>query len=598
MAMSEAIEEYEKENYLLEEEQEVKERIEQKPLTKLDQLKKKYMDAILLKIDNEKLKEEVEYNIRIAKDEKGLEYIRRDVENILGIKLKLQKRIVVKKIESPYIDLDYVSEHLPYFDDLRKLLGLYGKHYRPLMKARWYQLLGGVLQQKIRFGQKYTDTRVNCIYPLPTESGKNDFIYLLKDIIPKVRKGNEKFRIEEPTSMHPEQLIGKVIEREIPNPRYVNGEVTKPKKIKTKIENRGYFDNDFLEFDEANALIYSNEEQIRQAREHISKATNTIGANEVVKKLVDDLPDERVSYYPNCTISLYLQPKKIHEDLVKQGFIRRFLIPVGRIEPFLNEAREEDFKRKSEVLNFSRESLIEKGAEYLSSIYSSCKGKEFIFSEGSKELLLEYLQYLLIQGKVHSQKISNMIKIFNWTIFDYFIRFSCIIAGSYRTNIVTKEHIQLAFMDLTELLQAHFDFIDQRIEGNLDYGVGWKGAEYKDRICLEHLYNEDCLSLEKSTISIAEFKEYIEEIYKVRKDQAQKIWQKYKENDWVEGKQIGQYDSRVWLKFDPQIDNIISQGHKGSKGYNLYKSVISNKNTIISTLRSLSPLSPSKEETV
>jgi len=58
---------------------------------------------------------------------------------------------------------------------------------------------------------------------------------------------------------------------------------------------------DFIEIDEANPLIFSKDEQHKQAREYISKALNPIGRNEVIKKLVDDLPTERVQYFPKLT---------------------------------------------------------------------------------------------------------------------------------------------------------------------------------------------------------------------------------------------------------------------------------------------------------
>lgn len=495
--------------------------------------------------------------------------------------------------KNPYKKFHYSTQHLPFFEDMNVLFSLYGKPYLPIKKARWYQIIGGTLQKKIRLGERDTDTRINCIYPLPTEAGKNNLIYLAKDIVKKVSKGEHSFSIEEPISYHPEQLIGKYIEREIPNPAYLSGEVSKPKKIKTRIENRGYFNSDFIEFDEANSLIAQNDEQTKQAREYISKALNPIGRNEVTKKLIDDLPTEKVSYCPKCTFTLYFQPKKIPEELLLQGFLRRFLIPVGKIEPFLNYGTLEDFKRKTSTQEHSKQTYEEKLVEYLNNLYISFKDREFIIGEEANEKINFYLDFLIAQGQVHSEKISNLTKLIKWTIQDYLIKMSCILAGSYNQNIVSGDFVALAFMDLTELLQSTFDFLKEWSIGTFDYGTGWQGANYKEKTCLEYLYNLKCFSLESSNISIADFEAVIMNVYNVRESMARKIFTDFKKKEWILSKQSGSYDSRVWLNFLPQTENLTFQGDKGAKGVNLYESVFSAISSILGRVAPLSPLTPS-----
>ncbi|MCX6748212.1 MAG: hypothetical protein NT076_01260 [Candidatus Pacearchaeota archaeon] len=493
---------------------------------------------------------------------------------------------------NPFKKLHYATSHLSHFEELNLLLGLYGKHYLPIKKARWYQLIGGVLQKKIRLGEKYTDTRINCIFPLPTEQGKNDLIYLFKSILSQVKKSAEhNFSIEEPVSYHPEQLVGKVIEIMIDNP---NG--TKPKKIKAKHENRGYFNSDFIEIDEANLLFFSKDEQIKQAREYISKALNPIDRNEIVKKLVNDLPEERVAYNPKCTMSIYFQPKKLEEDLMSQGFLRRFLIPVGSIEPFLNYGNGEDFKKKISNPEFSKVEKKEALINYLSKVRDNLKNTEFIFSEQAREKLNFYLEFLIAEGQAHSERIANFVKLFKWTIQDYLIRMSCIIAGSYFQNVVNENFVALAYMDLVEFLQCHFDFISEWLLGNFDYGIAWKGADYKAKQCLEFLYVKNCFSAETSTISIAQFENYIMGTYEIKDTRARQKLAEFRKNGWVESKQIFQGDTKVWLNFIPQIENLTFQGDKANKGYNLYESVYSAINSILTTMPPLSPMLPSIEK--
>src|SRR3989344_559352 len=495
-----------------------------------------------------------------------------------------KKRNVVLVQRNPFKKLHYATQHLPYFNNVNVLLGLYGRHYLPIKKARWYQLVGGVLQMNITLGEKYTDTRINCLYPLPTEQGKNDLIYFAKNILKKMN-----FVIEEPLSYHPEQLVGKVIEVMIDNP---NG--SKPKKIKIKQENRGYFDADFIEIDEANPLIFSKDEQHKQAREYISKALNPIGRNEVIKKLVDDLPTERVQYFPKCTITSYFQPsRKIEEELFLQGFLRPFIIPVGDIEPFLNYGNEEDFKRKLSPPEISKEACEQELINFLNTIKKNLKNQKFVFTSEAIDKINFYHQYLLAEGQIHSEKISNLSKLIKWSLQDYLIKMSCVLAGSYNQFVVTENFVVLAYMDLVELLQSTFDFIEKQVYGNFDYGTGWQGANYKERLCLEYLYEKKCFSPENSSVSIADFILYICEIYKIKETRARQILGKFKEKNYVDTKQTGQDTTRVWLTFLPQTDNKLFQGDKGVKGYNLYESVFYGLNSILAGVSSLSPLSPS-----
>ncbi len=492
-----------------------------------------------------------------------------------------KKRNVILTEKNPFKKLHYSTEHLCHFDKLNSILGLYGRHYLPIKKARWYQLLGGALQKKIILGEKYTDTRINCIYPLPTEQGKNDLIYLFKKVLSQVN-----MTIEEPISYHPEQLIGKVIEVMEDNP---DG---RPRKIKVKKENRGYFDSDFIEIDEANILIFNKDEQTQQAREYISKALNPIDRNEVVKKLVGDLPNERVQYCPKCTITAYFQPsKKIEENFFLQGFGRRFLIPVGNVEPFLNYGNEGDFKRKISPSEISKQKCVGDLAKYLTNVKQSMKDREFVFTPEAIEKINFYHQYLIAEGQIHSEKISNLTKLIKWTIQDYLIRMSCILASSFYTNVVDAKFVALAYMDLVELLQNTFDFIKEQVYGNFDYGTGWQGANYKEKNCLEYLYDKKAFSSETSEVSIGEFITYLEEIYKVKETRARQILATFRKKGYVDSKQTDKNETKIWLTFIPQTENLVFEGDKGCKGYNIYESVFSGINGILDGLSALSPLS-------
>jgi hypothetical protein len=497
--------------------------------------------------------------------------------------------------ENPYNNLFYETKHLPMFKEFDKLISLYGKQYLCIKKARWYQLIGGILQKKIKLGKTETDTRVQVMYPLPTEAGKNSLIYAIKSLVRAgIKKENNKlFNISEPISYSAESLVGKYIDRLIPNPLG-----NKPKFIKDRQENRGHFDNDFLELDECTKLITSNEEEIVQAREYFSKAENTIGYNEVEKRLVDDLPTEAVSYCPKNTDSFYFQPsEKLPENIMTQGFMRRKIIPIGNIKKFLIEANLDLINAKLESEEDSKGDISVRLIKYLEKIKTnlSALGYEgsYTFTEEAKQSIAKYTLIILDnQGKSHSEKIANFCKINKYTTTEYLIKMSCILASAYGTTQVNEKFVALAFMDLTEFMQNTYDFIYSNVKGSFDYGTQWQGAGYYDIQCLKYLYDNKALSFESSNITNSDFEAKIMEIYpnNIKEEMAKKHRLRMAKENWINCKQEGQHSSKVWLKFNPELIEELNEVDKAGKGWKVYETVFLGINEVLATLHSLHPL--------
>lgn len=495
-----------------------------------------------------------------------------------------------KKKENIFNKLHYSTDHLPLFHEFNSMIGLYGRHYIPIIKCRYYQLIGGILQSKISLGGCETDTRVHVAYPLVTEAGKNELIYAIKTLIKGgIKKSNNTlYSMSEPLSYSAESLIGKKVERIIPNP------LGKPKTIRVNIENRGHFNNDFLEFDECSKLIFSNSPEDSQAREYISKSENPIGKNEVEKRLVDDLANESVKYFPYNTNSFYFQPfKKIPEEVMLQGFLRRKLIPVGDVSLFMISANETIITNKTAESSFSKQEYISRLAKHLETISFGFRGKEFFFTDEAKNLINQYALYLNAQGTQHSEKIENFCKLTKYTSLAYLIKFSVIISASYRTNIVNENAVSLAFMDLVEILQNTFNFISQRVLGNFDYGTSWNNANFYQKECLKYLYENRAFSFEESQISIEIFiSEAIMPVFRVKETQARNKMREMKVLGLIDSKQDSQHSSKVWLNFSPSLPQNIIEGDKGVKGYNTYNTIYLTKKSIIEAMTSLSPLTP------
>jgi len=520
--------------------------------------------------------------------------MREDLEMDLAIKELLEVTdIKPEKQPNPFDKLHYSTDHLPYFHEFNSLIGLYGRHYIPIIKTRWYQLHGGILQKEIIQGNLRTDTRFHAAYPLPTEAGKNDLIYGIKSLIecgiPK--PFGKTFVMSEPISYSPESLIGKYIEVLMDDPNSA-----KRKKIKTRIPNHGHFANDFVEFDECTDLIISEVPEKQQAREYISKAENPIGKNKIEKRLVDDLPSETISYYPKCTFSYYFQPyKKIPEQAFLQGFMRRKIIPVGNVSLFLNDADELTFSDKLKEKEFSEENYRQDIIHHLMLMKSHIDEKQFLFTEKAKQLLQDYSLYVLAQAKMHSNKISNFAKLSKFTTLSNLIKMSCILSAAYYKNEVDESAVALAFMDLVEFSQNTFNFIYEKSQGDFDYGTSWGGADYNQRKCLEVLYRCKFFSRESSKMSIDYFVNHvIMDVYKVKESQARNRYLDMRKKDLIDSAQIGKNDSRVWLKFSPNEHKEYLEGDKGFKGYNAYNTIFLTRNSILTPLKPLSPLKPLK----
>lgn len=497
--------------------------------------------------------------------------------------------------ENPYKKLHYATLHLPVFHEFSNLTGLYGRHYIPLLKARWYQLFGGIIQRSIRFARTITDTRLHVVYPLVTEGGKNEIIYSIKELVKAgIDKGNgELFTIAQPTSFHPEQLIGKFIEIK---KKVLNEKTNKYRTETQRIENRGHLNNDFLEFDECNQLITSTKNEDKQARETLSISENPIGRNEVEKRLTEDTPENVVRYCPRSTNSYYFQPyKKLPEETFLQGFLRRKLIPMGSVGSFLNLPTEEMYNYKVSEVDFSREDYSNRVINYLERVKEfSDKGLDIVFDNEAIELIKKYALYISQQGQIHSEKIRNYCMLSKFTSLDYLIKMSAIISCAYFKQVVDKNAVCLAYMDLVELMQNTYDFIFQKTVGDFDYGTKWGGADFKQRECLKLLYETKSFSKEKSQVSIEDFIEIVMKVYDKSDRQARRLYLLMKKENLIDSSQIGQYGSAVWLKFNPKQHNNYIQAGQGGQGFLTYNYVFEHLNHILGAVNPDSPDNPQK----
>lgn len=482
------------------------------------------------------------------------------------------------KPEKPDLEFQYLTEHLPQFTQLKRISNLFGDDYILHQKATWYSLVGLALTRKIKFKSIETDTRVHLIHCLPSGRGKGN----LKSLNNKIGKALG-IKVENPVSLHPEQLIGKIVEKtkwvEKENGTYkrktADHEVgdRKFKSIKDIVyqENLGYFASDLIQIDEGLLLVQGKDPKIVETRGYMCIATDKLGNNLINKKLVEHDSKTRISYYPPCTIILHYQPEGIPPEAVTRGFMRRFITIYSTPK---TKALDIFRERLKDIMG--NENDVNEIAGYLNQL--KLNGIDPQFEEECVELLGEYTNQLYLLGLCHSKKGFHFTKIQEQPLLEMLIKFAYLLAVGNKSNKITKNHIELAFMDLLEMYYNNLDYIKEKVLGQLDYGAKWKTTNEKEVKALEYLEQQGATSLENSQVTIQAFVYKINELSNLtikgnewKGSQAHKIYRALKDKGNINSSQVGKDSSKVWLDIEPEEIDI--KGVRGSKGSNLYKSI-------------------------
>lgn len=483
----------------------------------------------------------------------------------------------------------YPTNHLPLFDVLKEATLLEGKEYTPIIKGIYHLLLGVVLRDKqLKVGKLKTDPRTSLFIVISSGGGKKNLKQTAKEILDKL-----EYDVHVPLSFHSQQLIGKIINR---------GTIKKPHWIK----NEGFLSRDFLIFDEAYELLTNKDLEIKESRKAIRISQDPIGQNLVEKKQVDNTFDEqeRIAYFPKVSTILFSQPKSYPGGIVEEGDVRRNI--VGYVRGLSDRDRTDDYSSRLKNSIDTKEH-IHTFARFLKTVCAETAGKEFEFTVDAVDRMIELHNCLVQQGFIHSEKGANFSKMVDYTLQDFFCKLSCHIAAAHSTTTITPDFIEMAFIDLMEFFNMQLNFIKDKILSKLDYGEGWGGAMGKDQECMEWLYQQGATTEDNSKVSINDFKKAIAQIKGISYDEggkggmASKHYSRFKRVSWIDSKQVGQHDSKVWLTFTPQYigSKLVIEGSKGNKGGNAYNSIIlrlNKKKVYFSKGKPLLPLQPSDVE--
>jgi len=498
---------------------------------------KKIITSICLKNNDRDVKDRIgAIDWTFKKDE-------RDVKGYSGLKeillpKDLDDLIGKEKVVQTY-KLQYKTCHMPRFENLNKIINLFGESYLVVAKSLYYHILGNILKkhETINYQGLTVDTRIPLYYFLNSGSGKSNIKYAVKKTLPPIF-----LTCSEATSLHPEQLIGKMKE-------VGKGEDKKIKEIK------GYFRNDVLIMDETRQLFTSKELKHQEIRQYICLALDAFGKNQITKQLVDFGSEHQLKYEPNCSLILFSQPVRIRKEVVESGFIRRGLLIGGIKQSNISEI----YDKRLNAINPEKD--IEIFSNFTEKLLELGEGWEF---EDIKDDLKKYATMLNNFGINHSEKASAyMKKIYHQTLLDTLLKFSCIAAVFTRgEKKVKKCDVETAYMDLFEILNSTFNVLNSYSESFYDFDLD--STEYES---LTWLYNSEAISEEKSRISIIQFKEKISEIEKIGEDAAKKRYKSFKDDGLIKTKLSGTV-STVWISEDKLT--MFEKQSRGSEHYEEY----------------------------
>lgn len=417
-------------------------------------------------------------------------------------------------------------------DELLPIIKLHGDSYRLLKKAAFYSTLAHLVRKsKITIVNQEMDLRIPAMYVLPSGYGKRE----LKDFI-KENTPPEPQRVEtycEPTSLHPEQLVGKTL-----IPRSQTGSYEKV---------RGFLGSTFLVIDEAIQVLVDG--RYEEARKYIRFSLDPIGKNTITKRLTGIPPQHAIEYSPDCSMALFFQPvgwsgnDRLPRHLLSEGLLRRFVILYAKIS---DEERLSGFRLSHNPVNDKQAQSLWAAAQ--TNIVSIGANQSVDWDVSSVVgLLFDGADQLVKIGHARGGQCREFALMAFYDLLKHLSRMSCVQAGVDGRTIIESQDVKEALRDLTETWELQLNFVAEMIQPPR----GIHNVNPRDIEALRVLINANCTDQAQSQMSIHEFKEEID-------DEHGNVYRRLKDGGLVDGKQVGSHDSRVWLT--PKGAAMVSSG--------------------------------------
>lgn len=341
--------------------------------------------------------------------------------------------------------------------DFQKLLGLHGKDYEPYAKALYLCLVGHAL--RYNYIMDWTlDTRFPITVILPADHGKGHFIDIIKltcDVLPlrNPNRGghpsvlpldNSHEIVSVARRPHPEGLVGKV--EKLANTDKKNDGV--PFTYHTTI---GELGNDFLVMNDALPLVKRDDDIQADMRERLLTALDPMvnEKNRIEKTQVNVPYEERLSYSPVCTVSIFIQPDAVDPAIVKTGFFRRTW-------PAYYPINEDD-----RLLGLGKrvprdQALVKKWQEFIQVVAGGPGqyGTGWTIGDDVKEavsaLAREFSEMEVCTRWVQERFFHDYL----YTLSNNFLKIACINAGSRLSTKVEMQDVQDMKEELMDLMEG------------------------------------------------------------------------------------------------------------------------------------------------
>lgn len=415
--------------------------------------------------------------------------------------------------ETKRYELKNITSHIPLYSVLSDALGLYGERYNILRKLMWYSLVGNSIksdERYIDFSGTQFDTRESIVVFAPSGSGKNDINRVMVEGSPFT---HDKSQI---TSLHPEQLIGKVVT--------IKNEET---KVKEKKEIKGYFNEDILIMDESRDFFQPTNNAVQKQvyndlKKYFCIALNPMGTNLVVKRLTEHTREESLKYYPKCTCCFLSQPVKISSESIESGFMRRFTF----IEVRGKEERIDIYAKRT--VGKSKMEFTNNLSNYMSNLST---GEQVWSFENISSELIKYSNLLCEYGMSVSEKSAAFItEIYEQSMYDKLLKYSSIVAVYRRgEKRITPSDVKVAYMDLFEIFTSTFECLTDHAEDFYAYDM-----KFSELTLLRWLDNRKAHSAEKSSIDVKTVVEQISDLTSVQYRQAGEYFSRLQKNGYVQ----------------------------------------------------------------
>lgn len=443
--------------------------------------------------------------------------------------------------------MNHPTSHLKFFKDLSLATGLRGEEYIPVIKALWYNLSSVLIAKAIlKQGGIVTDGRIHLLIFLPSGGGKGEIKRTVKQILGRMGK----FYVE-PTSFHPEQFVGKVrID-------------SKKGSEKEYVPVKGHLSMDFILIDEGKELLTSKDAIFTESRKYLRLAVDPYPNNTVEKKSVDIEHKHALKYEPHCCVCIFVQPFKVGENIILDGDLRRFIVSYI---PMLPGDKTEIYKaRVHEKIDY--DATINSFHTFLSSIEVP---KSFILTEEAVKTFSDLSILLIERGLNRSSKIRKFIDMADFSIQNLLLKFSAIQALQNNSGEIKPEHVELAFIDLAEIMEQVYNFIEDKVIGNLDYG---DDLDTNDHQTLKWLAEQGARSEETTNVSIMQYKEKIMEIFHVEERQARRHQKRHEKIGLIGIKRSG-HITKVWLKKSDDAPEKVTMVTVDTRFQEKYKEII------------------------